>query len=218
MKRFTIFSLAVLLALGAWTETRAQDEPEPADVEENGAVVDHDEDGIDDNKARRHRGSGRRGGRGMGKFKADLTAEQQAALKETVEGLRQSGASREEVHAAVGAQLQSYGVELPENWEDRPTKGQRGGRGLGKLGADLTAEQQAALKETVQGLRQSGASREEVHTAVGAQLQSYGVELPENWEDGPAKGQRRGHRFGKRGRRGAAPPPAETAPAPEAGF
>ena len=153
MKRFTIFSLAVLLALGAWAETRAQDEPEPADVEENGAVIDHDEDGIDDNKARHHRGSGR-----------------------------------------------------------------RGGRGLGKLGADLTEEQRAALKETVEGLRQSGASREEVHAAVGAQLQSYGVELPENREDGPAKGQRRGHRFGKRGRRGATPPPAETAPAPEAGF
>ena len=43
-----------------------------------------------------------------------LTEEQRAEVHELVSGMREAGASRDEVRAAVHALLESWGIELPE--------------------------------------------------------------------------------------------------------
>ena len=52
---------------------------------------------------------------------------------------------------------------------------------------DLTEEQRTELRETVHGLREDGAGRAEVVTAVGNRLQEMGVELPEDFEERQAE-------------------------------
>ena len=141
MKRFGISGLALTLALGAGSGLHAQDEGESTAPAETGSIVDENADGIDDTMARQHRGRRGRGpgmgqGRGngpqFGGVGAALTAEQQEALKATVDELKTAGATREEIHAAVGEKLESFGVELPEDWAERPTLGQGDGQGNGK--------------------------------------------------------------------------------------
>jgi hypothetical protein len=43
-----------------------------------------------------------------------LTEEQRAEVHALVTGLREAGASRDEIHAAVNALLESWGIEPPE--------------------------------------------------------------------------------------------------------
>lgn len=58
----------------------------------------------------------------------DALSEAQATeLNALVDGLRASEASREDIHAAVETQLETWGVELPEKPE--PNMAPRGGRG-----------------------------------------------------------------------------------------
>jgi len=52
---------------------------------------------------------------------------------------------------------------------------------------DLTEEQRAELRATVSGLRENGASRTEIVTAVGDKLEDLGVELPEDFEERQAE-------------------------------
>jgi len=67
------------------------------------------------------RGEGRRGegwrgeGRGPGhRLMEQLTQEQRDAVHARVTEMREAGASREEVHAAVHQLLESFGIELPD--------------------------------------------------------------------------------------------------------
>ncbi len=48
---------------------------------------------------------------------------------------------------------------------------------------NLTDEQRAEIRETASGLREEGATRVEIITAVGEKLQNLGVELPEDFEE-----------------------------------
>ena len=121
-----------------------------------------------------------------------LTDEQRKELQEKIKTLREQNATPEEIKTAVKDMLQGWGIELPENWEGRPGFGRFGHRADGVF-SQLTEEQRKAVHEKIKELRGQDASREEIHVAVKEMLQSWGIELPEDWEGRPGFG-RFGHR------------------------
>jgi hypothetical protein len=192
MKKLTFLTgaLALMLALGEAQLAQAQDTAgETSFVDENG-------DGIDDNARMQHR----RGHRGvMGGVASQLTDEQKTELKALVDGLKVSETAKEDVHAAVEAKFTEWGIELPEH----PTVASR-------LGDALSAEQATELTALVDGLKEAESSREDIHAAVEAQLETWGIEKPEKPQGNKARGGF-GRRGGRRGHFG--PPPAVEAPA-----
>ena len=121
---------------------------------------------------------GGRRGLGPGGFWENLTEEQRQAVNDKIAEMREEGATREEIRAAVAEMLEGYGIELPEKG-----LGWRGPRGFGPwgecFGVDLTGDQKKAIREKKREMRGQGANREEIHAAVAAMLESYGIELPE---------------------------------------
>jgi len=112
---------------------------------------------------------------GVGRhFLSSLTDEQRKVVREKMKEMRQQGATREEIHAAVAEMLKGYGIEVPEHWGE----GHRGGRR--RFFSSLTDEQRTALREKVKEMRDQGASPERIRTAVAEMLKEYGIELPEH--------------------------------------
>ena len=108
---------------------------------------------------------------------SSLTEEQREAVHGLVTEMRKNGATREEIHAAVTELLESYGIELPENWGEKPP----GHRGPGqRFMSKLTEEQREAVHALVTEMREGGATREEIHAAVTELLKSYGVKPAED--------------------------------------
>jgi hypothetical protein len=105
-----------------------------------------------------------------GRFGDLLTDEQQETIKTTVQELRDNDATREEIHAAVQALFDKWDIEMP----DRDFTGPHG-----RFGDLLTDEQQETIKTTVQELRDNDATREEIHAAVQALFDEWGIERPE---------------------------------------
>jgi len=101
-----------------------------------------------------------------------LTEEQQTMLHEMVTEMREAGATREAIRAAVGEKLREFGIEVPED------RGQRPRRADGPF-ANLTEDQRAEIRAKVTEMKKAGAEREEIREAVGAMLEGYGVELSE---------------------------------------
>ncbi len=129
-----------------------------------------------------HAFRGPRGGRQPGwKFLAkDLSDEQKTAIKDKVESMKEEGADRKEIHEEVRKMLEGFGVEVPDHFGDRPPRGMR--HGWKFFGADLSNEQKQAIKEEVKSMRESDASREEIHEAVTQMLKDYGIEIPKDLE------------------------------------
>jgi len=108
-------------------------------------------------------------GPGHGIFR-QLTEEQRDAIRQMVDQMREDGATREEIHDAVMAQLEEWGVELPERDGFRHQ--------LRQVMQELTPEQRQQVRQTIRRMRHAGASREEIREAVIALLEEFGVELP----------------------------------------
>ncbi len=98
---------------------------------------------------------GRRKGFPHGFPGIDLSKEQRMAIREKVKSLRESKAGREEIHAAVTEMLKGYGIEVPEKLDRHGEKWQC-----------LTDEQRQVIRTKIREMRESGASREEIHEAV----------------------------------------------------
>jgi DNA-binding transcriptional regulator YhcF (GntR family) len=139
-------------------------------------------------------------------FGSELTEEQREAVHTRIHEMRESGAPREEIHEAVRGMLEGYGVTPPEG----PPEGRHRGRGPGgPFGSELTEEQREAIHTRIHEMRESGASREEIHTAIRAMLEEYGIELPDcpqgdgassragRLGDGPQEGRRWGEIKGR---------------------
>ena len=158
--------------------------------------VDENGDGVDDGAARAHR-FGRRG------IRSQLTEAQREEVKAAVETLRAAEASRSDIDAAVGSLLEGYGVDMPARRD--------------KLSSVLSEDQLADLRAEIDGLKESGASREDVRAAFEAKLGEFGVD-PSTVKR-PPPGRRGGHnkpRGRRGGRRGPAPAPAADAAANDA--
>ena len=111
-------------------------------------------------------------GRGRMGFFGNLTEEQREAIHAKITELRGKGATREQIHAAVRDMLQRYGIELPEHWGER--------RGPMGFLPELTEEQREAIREKIDQMRSEGATRKEIHAAVGDMLEEYGIQAPEH--------------------------------------
>ena len=111
---------------------------------------------------------------GLDRFADVLNETQLAELEALVAELRAQGASRDEIHAAVQAKFEEWGIEMPPP-KGFGGKGHRGGhRGM----QHLTEEQRQTIQEMVQHLRQNGASREEIHQAIQAKYEEWGIDMP----------------------------------------
>ena len=215
MRKWMIFTMAAALTMGLRPDGHVQ-----AQGETNAAYQDEDGDGIDDRDRARHR-MGRRGFFGHGP-RLQLDETQRAELKELVDGLRESDATREEIREAVDAKLDEWGVERPERPE-RPEGQDREGRHPA-----LSEDQRMELEDLVDGLRESDATREEIREAVDAKLDEWGVDRPDRAGrmKGPGKHGRRGDFRGFRsppgspgphgpGPHGAPPHPPEKGDTPD---
>ena len=117
-------------------------------------------------------------GHPWGEFWADLTEDQRQAVRDKMEEMRDQGAAREEIRAAVAEMLEGYGIDLPENWR-LPGGPRNFGHGPGGFWADLTEDQRQSIHDKMEEMREQGATREEIHTAMTEMLEGYGIELPE---------------------------------------
>jgi hypothetical protein len=111
-----------------------------------------------------------------------LTDEQREELHDTVDAMIEEGATRCEIHETIRSMAEGYGVELPEH--------PFGHHGLRGVFDQLTDEQHAEIHETVDAMREEGASPCEIHETVRDMVEGYGIELP----DGPGRHPHRGWR------------------------
>lgn len=108
---------------------------------------------------------------------SQLTDEQRTELQQKMKELRDSGATKQEIHRARKKMLNEFGVKFPEFF-DRQGFGPR----LSALDEQLTQTQRAELRAKVKEMREQNAKPEAIHSAVGELLKSYGVDLPESWD------------------------------------
>jgi hypothetical protein len=102
-------------------------------------------------------------------FYSDLTDEQKEEIKTIVEELREAGARREKIKAAVDSKLTEWGIEVPES------KGPR----LPPWISNLTDEQKEEIKTIVEELKEAGANRKEIRETVKKKLEEWNIELSE---------------------------------------
>lgn len=148
---------AVVTCVGLPHQAQAQDEIDDA------GFVDENADGVHDGF------HGRRHHRHLAHLAAQLTEEQIAELRATIEELKESDATREEMKTAVDAVLESFGVDVPDV----------GDHLAARFGDALTDEQIQAIVDKVNTLREAGATRDVVQGAVHDLLEGYGVDLPD---------------------------------------
>ncbi len=110
-----------------------------------------------------------------------LTDEQQAELKALLQEMKDAGATRREIRAAVDALFEEWGIERPDGQGRKDGKGKNGNRGW--MG-DLSEEQRTTIRELIQEMRADGATREEIRQAVNALLEEWGIDGDENDPDG----------------------------------
>jgi len=97
----------------------------------------------------------------------ELTDDQREELKQTLEDMKEAGATQEEIREAVNAKLDEWGIEVPENPR------------CSNFMDQLTEEQREELQEKMQELRESGASREEMMEARLKLLKEFGIDMDE---------------------------------------
>ena len=117
---------------------------------------------------------------------SQLTEDQRKTLREKMGELRDQNASPEEIQSAIKELMESWGIELPENFGHRfgPRRMQMGG-----FMQQLTEEQRKNVQDKIAELRTQNTSREEISAAIAELLQSWGIDVPDNF----------GERFGRRG-------------------
>ena len=109
-----------------------------------------------------------------------LTEEQKEALKKEASDLWNVGASREEIIDSLSDMLESYGIELPENWKNKAMHFSSM-KGHSRFKLQLSDEQKEAIREKMKNLHEQGASPEEFNHTVRTMLQDFGVDIPEDW-------------------------------------
>jgi regulator of replication initiation timing len=128
----------------------------------------------------------------------DLTDEQVSQLRETIESELEEGAEPLEIRDAVIDQLEAFGIEDPQVTPSDDAEARNDtvpAPAFDRLQEryDLTDEQVADLRETVQSMMDDGANRTAIHEAIVEKLESFGVEDPDlgpqaAWSNGDAAG------------------------------
>ncbi len=97
---------------------------------------------------------------------SQLSEEQRQQIRALVKDLKASGATRQEIHAAVTEMLGEWGIEAPQ----RPVQNDR---------PDLSDDQRQELQELIESMREQDKSRKEIHQAVSELFESWGLEAPQ---------------------------------------
>lgn len=90
--------------------------------------------------------------------------------------LCQSGATWEERQAAARSRLESYGVDVPEDW--RGLRGYHRPPRLRMIMSQLNDEQRTTLDNRVTELRADNATREQIQSEVDKLLDGWGIKRP----------------------------------------
>lgn len=118
------------------------------------------------------------------------------ALHDTVQAMREEGATHEEIREYVDSYLEELGVERPE---PPMGKGNHEDRLIELIGEEAAQE----IQDTVEEMKEAGATREEIREYVDSALGELGVERPEPKGEGQmnrkGKGPRQGNGMGRKG-------------------
>lgn len=101
-------------------------------------------------------------------FLEQLTEEQRVELQNLRQSMKDQGADRKEIHDAVMAKLEEWGIEVPEHPHI-----------VERLKDQLTEDQINELESMIDEMRSQNADRREICQAVHAKLEEWGIELPE---------------------------------------
>ena len=99
-----------------------------------------------------------------------LTDDQKAQIEQLVQSMKDSGATPQEIGDAVNAKLQEWGIQVPEQGGPQ--------RGLPPWMSQLTDDQKTQIQQLIQSMKDSGATPQEIRSAVNAKLQEWGIEVP----------------------------------------
>jgi hypothetical protein len=99
-----------------------------------------------------------------------LTEEQKTAIRDKVIEMRKAGASGEDLRATRSQMLKAFGYNVAERSGPDHTR-------AGHFGW-LSEEQRTAVRDMVKGMKQKGASREEIRASVHQMLKSFGIVAP----------------------------------------
>ena len=126
----------------------------------------------------------------------DLTDEQVAQLRDTIEAELEADERPLAIRDAVIAQLEEFGIEDPDVGPPTDAQARNGtvpDRAFERLQEryDLTDEQVTDLRETVESMIDDGANRTAIHDTIVEKLEEFGVEDPElgpraAWQNGNA--------------------------------
>jgi len=109
---------------------------------------------------------------GPAPWMANFTDEQRQMLNDTINKLKVSGATREQIRDSVNELLTQWGISIPQQ-TGTPHP-------LPPWMANLTAQQIQTLNETTKSMEASGATREQIKTAVNELLTQWGIAIPED--------------------------------------
>lgn len=131
--------------------------------------VDADGDGINDRMPRMRRedlralDQEREQSRGqmLNQAMAGLTKEQKDEIKQLRTAMRRQGASPDQIHAAVGEKIRSYGVAVPADWDLTANEYANARR--------MTAQRRAQVQALADSLRAEGKSPAEIRAAIAAE-------------------------------------------------
>jgi Spy/CpxP family protein refolding chaperone len=122
---------------------------------------------IDQGWAQEERGVGHGRDHQRALFRSELTEEQQTELHEMIRTLRDEGAGHEAVRDSVHAKFEEWGIDTP----DFPAFPKFHG-----VADPLTDEQRTELDALMKQARENGKSANEIHEAVRAKLDEWGIE------------------------------------------
>jgi hypothetical protein len=108
---------------------------------------------------------------GKGSWGAQLTDDQKKQLEAKVQAMKKAGASEADIKTAVQAMIQSWGINMPN-------KAGQSGRGSwlrGNWMSQLTDDQKKQLEAKVQAMKQTGASKDDIKTAIQNMVQGWGI-------------------------------------------
>jgi len=131
--------------------------------------VDADGDGINDRMPRMRRDDLRAldqereqsRGQMLNQAMAGLTKEQKDEIKQLRTAMRRQGASPDQIHAAVGEKIRSYGVAVPADWDLTANEYANARR--------MTAQRRAQVQALADSLRAEGKSPAEIRAAIAAE-------------------------------------------------
>ena len=123
--------------------------------------------------------AGGRQGQGAGnRFGANLTDEQRAQLQAKIKELRDAGAKREAMKAAIDELYKGWGLEPPQFGEGGKGKGDgKGGLGRGpmqELMQGLTDEQRQQVLTKTDEMKKAGSTPEEIRKAIMEMIKGFG--------------------------------------------